>query len=59
MATANRNSQSHDDVVADMLRTDPEFRAAILEEVMSNGDYTDTLILLRQLLIAKRKALAA
>lgn len=59
MATANRNSHSHDDVVADMLRTDPEFRAAILDEVMSNGDYADMLILLRQLLIAKRKALAA
>jgi hypothetical protein len=59
MATTNRNSDSHDDVVADMLRTDPEFRTAILVEVMSNGDYTDMLVLLRQFLIAKRTAFGA
>lgn len=53
MATKNRISRSHDEVVADMLRTDPEFRAAMINEVMSAGDYADMLILLRQLTLAE------
>lgn len=46
-------SQPHDEVVADMLRTDPEFRAALINEVMSEGDHADMLILLRQLTLAE------
>jgi probable addiction module antidote protein len=53
MATKKRDSNSHDEVVSEMLRTDPEFRAAMINEVMSDGDYADMLILLRQLTLAE------
>lgn len=53
MATKKRGSSSHDEVVSEMLRTDPEFRAAMINEVMSDGDYADMLILLRQLTLAE------
>jgi probable addiction module antidote protein len=53
MATKKRDSSSHDEVVSEMLRTDPEFRAAMINEVMSDGDYADMLILLRQLTLAE------
>lgn len=53
MTTKNRSSQPHDEVVADMLQTDPAFRAALINEVMRDGDYGDMLILLRQLTLAE------
>lgn len=53
MVTKKRDSISHDEVVSEMLRTDPEFRAALINEVMSDGDYADMLILLRQLTLAE------
>lgn len=53
MAAKKRNSQPHDEVVAEMLRTDPEFRTAMVNEAMSNGDHADMLILLRQLTLAE------
>ena len=57
MATKQRDTSSHDEVVGDMLRTDPEFRAAMINEVMRNGDYADMLILLRQLALADSRRL--
>jgi probable addiction module antidote protein len=53
MATKRRDNHSHDEVVADLLRADPEFRVAMINEVMSDGDYADMLILLRQLTLAE------
>ena len=53
MMTKHRSGQPHDEVVADMLQTDPAFRAALINEVMSDGDYGDMLILLRQLTLAE------
>ena len=53
MATHKLSNHSHDELVADMLRTDPEFRVAMINEVMSHGDYGDMLILLRQLTLAE------
>ena len=52
MATRKRDSNSHDEVVSEMLRTDPEFRAEMINEVMSDGDHADMIILLRQLKLA-------
>lgn len=49
----NRKSQSHDEVVAEMLRTDPEFRAAMTNEIMADGDVGDLLVFLRQLALAE------
>lgn len=49
----NRKSQSHDEVVAEMLRTDPEFRAAMTNEIMAEGDFGDLLIFLRQVALAE------
>jgi len=54
MATKKHDSNSHDEVVSEMLRTDPQFRAAMINEVRSNGDYADMLILLRQLTLSAR-----
>ncbi|MPQ58852.1 type II toxin-antitoxin system RelE/ParE family toxin [Duganella sp. FT27W] len=53
MTTKNRSSQPHDEVVADMLQADPAFRAALINEVMNDGEYGDMLILLRQLTLAE------
>ncbi|MET0264571.1 MAG: addiction module antidote protein [Duganella sp.] len=53
MTRQNRNSQPHDEVVAEMLREDPAFRVALVQEVLSNGDQADMLILLRQLAAAE------
>lgn len=53
MTSKKRNSQPHDEVVAEMLRTDPEFRAAMINEAMRDGDHSDMLILLRQLTLAE------
>lgn len=53
MKTKKHDISTHDEVVSEMLRTDPEFRAAMINEVMSDGDYADMLILLRQLILAE------
>lgn len=53
MSSKKRNNQPHDEVVAEMLRTDPEFRAAMINEAMRDGDHSDMLILLRQLTLAE------
>lgn len=53
MTMKKRNSQPHDEVVADMLRTDAEFKAAMINEVISDGDLADMLIFLRQLTLAE------
>ena len=53
MTVKTQTSQPHDEVVADMLRSDPEFRAAMINEVMLDGDHADMLILLRQLTLAE------
>lgn len=53
MVTKRRDNHSHDEVVAEMLRADPAFRVAMINEVMSDGDYADMLILLRQLTLAE------
>ena len=49
----NRKSQSHDEVVAEMLRTDPQFRAAMTNGITAEGDFADVLIFLRQLVLAE------
>lgn len=53
MTAKKRNSQPHDEVVAEMLRADPNFRAAMINEAMRDGDHADMLILLRQLTLAE------
>lgn len=53
MISKSQTSQPHDEVVAHMLRSDPEFRAAMLNEVMTDGNLADMLILLRQLTLAE------
>jgi DNA-binding phage protein len=52
MSKTNRRSQPHDEVVAEMLRTDPEFRAVMTNGIMADGDVADLLIFLRQLVLA-------
>ncbi len=53
MMKTSRKSQSHDEVVAEMLRNDPQFRAAMTNEILAEGDFADLLIFLRQIVLAE------
>lgn len=50
--TAYPNAVSNDEVMAQMLREDPEFARECLSVALEEGDMQDMLILMRQLALA-------
>ncbi|GHU12223.1 hypothetical protein FACS1894185_6530 [Betaproteobacteria bacterium] len=51
-AQANPQTRGHDTAMAELYRDDPTLAAAVLDEILADGDQAELLVMLRQLALA-------